>query len=89
MSHGLQDVTLQSSLHKLIMYGLQEVTSERQAILHDPSVMSMVLMVQNGQKCVTYIYCIIKQLLINVSVDMECYRIVNLIILTSTPPWSI
>ena len=60
-----------------------EVTSECQVISHDPSVMSIVLMVQNGRKCIRYIYYIIKQLLTYVSVDMVCYRTVNLIILTS------
>ena len=47
---------------------LTEVTSERQVISLDPSVTSMVLMVQNGRKCITYIYYIIKQLLTDVSV---------------------
>ena len=37
------------------------------------TVTSMVLMVLNGRKGITYIYYIIKQLLTNVSVDMECY----------------
>ena len=60
-----------------------------QVILHDQSVTSMVLMVQNGRKYITYIYYIIKQLLTYVSVDMECYRTVNLIILTSAPHRSI
>ena len=73
MSHSLPDVTLQSTLHKVILHGLPEVMSERQVILHDPSVMSMVLVVQNGRKFITYIYYIIKQLLTYVSVDMECY----------------
>ena len=73
MSHGLLDVTLQSTHHKVVLHGLQEMTSECQVISHDPSVMSMVLMVQNGRKCITYICYIIKQLLTYVSVDMECY----------------
>ena len=47
--------------------------SERQVILLDPSVAVMILMVQNGRKCITYIYYIIKHLLTSVSVDMACY----------------
>ena len=62
-----------STQHKVILHGLWEVTLERQVISHDPSVMSMVLMVQNGRKCITYIYYITKQLLIYISVNMECY----------------
>ena len=34
------------------MHGLQEMTSERQVISHDPSVTSFVLMGQNGRKCI-------------------------------------
>ena len=64
MKPGLVDETLHS---------IREVTLERQVILHDPSVTSMVLMVQNGRKCKTFIYYIIKLLLTYVSVDMECY----------------
>ena len=37
MSHGLSDVTLQSTRHELVLHGLREVTSERQVISHDPS----------------------------------------------------
>ena len=55
MSHGLPDVTLQSTLHEVILHGLREVTSERQINLHDPSLTSMVLMVQNGRKCITHL----------------------------------
>ena len=73
MPHGLSDVTLQSTWHKAILYGLREVTSEPQVISHDSSVMLMVLMVYHGKKCITYIYYIIKQLLTYVLVDMECY----------------
>ena len=73
MSHGLPDVTLQSTQQAVILHGLQEVTSECQEVLHDPSITSMVLMVQNGRKCLIYIFYIIKQLLTYVSVDMECY----------------
>ena len=47
--------------------------SERRIIPHDPSIMSTVLMVQNGTNCIIYIYYIIKQLLTYVSVDMKCY----------------
>ena len=43
--HGLLDVTLQSTRDQVILHCLREVTSERQVILHDPSVTSMVLMV--------------------------------------------
>ena len=43
--HDLLDMTLQSTWHKVILHGLQEVTSECQVISHDPSVTSMVLMV--------------------------------------------
>ena len=66
-------MTLQSTLHEVILHGLQEVTSECQVISHDPSVKSMVLMVQNGRKYITYIYYIIKQLLTYVSVDRGFY----------------
>ena len=73
MLHGLLAVTLQSTQHEVILQGLREATSECQVISHDPSATSMVLMVQNGRECITYIYYIIKQLLTYVSVDMECY----------------
>ena len=73
MAHGLPDMTLQSIRHEVILHGLREVTSERQVISHDPFVTSMNLMVQNDRKSVTYFYCIMKQLLTYVSVDMECY----------------
>ena len=63
MLHGLMDVTLKSTQHEVMLHGLREVMSERQVISHDPSVTSMVLVVQNGRKCITYIYFIIKQLL--------------------------
>ena len=43
--HGQPDVTLQSTRHEVMLYGLREVTSERQVISHDPSVTSVVLMV--------------------------------------------
>ena len=77
-------MTLQSTQHKVILHGLREVTSESQVISHDPSVTSMVLVVQNDRKCITYIYYIIKQLLTYfsvdiiqlltyVEVDMKCY----------------
>ena len=72
MSHGLLEVTLQGT-HKVMLHGLREVTSERQVILHDPSIMSMVLMVLNGRKCIAYIYYIKTQLLTYISVDMGCY----------------
>ena len=68
---GLPDVTLQSTQHEVILHGLWEVTSECQEIAHDPSVTSMVLMVLNDRKCIAYIYCIIKQLLTYVLVDMD------------------
>ena len=71
--HGLPDMTLQITRHEVILHGLREVMSECQVILHDPSVTSMVLMVLNGRKCITYIYYIIEQLLTYVSVDIECY----------------
>ena len=54
MSHGFQEVTLQSTQHEVILHALQEITSERQVISHDPSVAPMVLMVQNGRKCIDY-----------------------------------
>ena len=71
MLHGLPDVTLQSPQDEVILKGVREVTSERQVILHDPSVTSMVLIVQNGRNCIAYIYNIIKQWLPYVSVDIE------------------
>ena len=40
--HGLPDVTLQSTRHKVILHDLRKMTSERQVISHDPSVTSMV-----------------------------------------------
>ena len=76
MAHGLPDVTLQSTRHKVKLHSLREVTSECQVISHDPLtsiVTSIGSMVQNGRKCITYIYYIIKQWLTFVSVDMECY----------------
>ena len=68
MSHGLPNVTLQSTQHKVILHSLREVTSQHQVISNDPSVTSMFLMVQNARKCITYIYYIIKQLLTYVSI---------------------
>ena len=62
MSYSLQEETLQSTGHEVILHGLREVTSDRQVISHDPSVTSLVFDVQNGRKCITYIYYIIKQL---------------------------
>ena len=77
MLHALPDVTLQSTQHKVILHGLQQVMSERQVISHDPSIIPLVLMVQNGRKRITYIYYILKHLLTYVSVDIECYLTVN------------
>ena len=71
--YGLPGMTLQSTQHGAILYGLREVTSECQVIAHNPPITSMVLMVLNDSKCITYIYYIIKQLFAYVSVDMECY----------------
>ena len=34
---------------------------------------SMVLLVQSGRKCITYIYFVIEQVLAYVPIDMECY----------------
>ena len=73
MLNGLPDVTLKSTWHEVILYDLREVTSERLVILHDTSLTAMVLMVQNGKKCITQNYYIIKQILTYVSVDMEFY----------------
>ena len=70
MLHGWPDVTLQSTRHKVELHGFREVTSERQVTLHDSPVTSIVLMFQNGKKCIIYIYNIIKQLLTYVSFDM-------------------
>ena len=56
MSHAMREVMLQSTWHELILLGLWEVTSERQVILHDLSVTSIVLMVQTVRKCIRYIY---------------------------------
>ena len=67
------DVMLQSIRHEIILHGLREVTSERQVILHDPSVTSEVLTVKSVENCIKYINYIIKQLLTYVSVDMEYY----------------
>ena len=38
MSHGLPDVTLQSTPHEVILHGLREATSEHQVIPHAPSI---------------------------------------------------
>ena len=57
-------MTLQSTQHKVKLHGLLEVTSEHQEISHDPS-LSMILVVLNGMKCITYIYYKIKKLLTN------------------------
>ena len=73
MSHDLSKVTLKSTTHEVILHGLRETTSERRVISHDPAVTSMILMVQKGRKCITYIYYIIKQLLTYGLVDIECY----------------
>ena len=43
--HGLPDVTLQSTRHKVILHDLGEVTSECQVISHNPSLTSVILMV--------------------------------------------
>ena len=63
MSHGLPDVTLQSTRHEVILHSLRVVTSEHQVISHDPSITLMAFMVQNVWKCITYVYYITKQLL--------------------------
>ena len=55
MSHGLRGVMLQSTQQKVILHGLWELTSECQVISHGSSVTSIVLMVQNGRKCITRI----------------------------------
>ena len=49
MSHGFQEVTLQTTGHEVIS--------------HDQAVASMVLMVQNGKKYIIYLYHILKHLL--------------------------
>ena len=64
-------MALQSTRHQVILHGLREVKSEHLVSSHDPSKTSMVLMVQNGRKCITYIYYVIKQLSTYVLVDME------------------
>ena len=43
--HGLPDVMLQTTRHKVILQGLREVTSERQVISNDPSITLTGLMV--------------------------------------------
>ena len=63
----------QRTRHEVILHGLREVTSERQVISHDPSETSMVLAVQNGRKCIAYIYYILTPSLTYVSVDREYY----------------
>ena len=73
MSHGLPDVTLQSTGHEVLLHGLREVMSKPPVILHDSSITSLLLMVQNGRKCIANIYYNIKQLLTYVSIDTECY----------------
>ena len=70
MSHGLPDVTLQSTWHEVLLHSLREVMSEH-VITHNPPVTPMVLMVQMaGNALNTFIIYIIKQLLTYVSVDM-------------------
>ena len=59
MTHGLPDVTLQSTRHEVILDGRWEVTSERQVVLRDPSIKSMGLIAQNGRKCIKSINYII------------------------------
>ena len=49
--------------------GLREVTSERQVIPQDPSVTSMF----SWSRMAIHLLYIIKQLLTDVSVDMNCY----------------
>ena len=71
MSHGLRDMTLQSTRHNVILHGLQEVTSELQVISHDPLVASMVLMVQNVRIiCIAYIYytCLLTYVLVDMDI---------------------
>ena len=54
MSHVLPEMMMQSTQHEVLLHGLQEMMSERQVISHDPSVISIVVMVQNDSKCITY-----------------------------------
>ena len=51
----------------------KQTNKKRQVISHEPSVMSIILMVKNGMTREIYIYHLTKQLLTYVSVDMECY----------------
>ena len=55
MSRDLTNVTLQSTRHEVVFRGLREMTKERQVMSHNPSVTTMVLVVQNSRKCITYI----------------------------------
>ena len=71
MSHGFLEVMLR----EVILHVLQEVTSERQVILHDlhVAVTSMVSIVQNGIPYLFLYNKTIKKMLTYVSVDMKCY----------------
>ena len=89
MLHGLPDMTLHSTHHNVILYGLWEDTSERQVILHGSFVLSMVLMVKSGRKCITNIYYIIKQLLTYALGRHGVLLNNKLFILTSAPRRSI
>ena len=60
MSHGLTNRALQKTPHEVILHDVKEVTSERQVITHDQAVTSMVPMVKNGKKYITYLYHVIK-----------------------------
>ena len=68
MSHGLADVMLQSTQHDVILHGLLEVMSECQVILHDSFLTSLVLMAQNGRKCITYINLGIKHVFLCITI---------------------
>ena len=87
MSNGLPDVTLQSTLDRVNIACL--TGSDIRTSSYFASITSMVFMVLNGKKYITYIYYILKQLLRYVTVDMECYWTVNLIILTDAERYGI
>ena len=72
--HSFLEVILETTRHEVIFHGFQEVISECQVISNDRAVMSVVQMIQNGRKYITYnLYHTIIQLLMYVSVGMKCY----------------
>ena len=49
MSHGILQVTLQTTRHEVIPHGFQEMTTDCQEISHDRAVLSLVSMVNMAE----------------------------------------